>query len=130
MRNVKGIDTRKLMVYSELISKIVSDLDAIGMQATYAARDGQITDQNKDKIQSSLLAKINIYEPIRIELVTEVNKRFKKDLNVSQGPSELDEFVIGIRKEYPDMFLTKAEYDFKQSQKDPNPKGKTIKLKS
>ena len=44
-RNVKGLDTRKLMVYSELISKIVADLDSIGMQATYAARDGQITDQ-------------------------------------------------------------------------------------
>jgi len=118
MRNVKGLDTRKLMVYSELISKIVGDLDAIGMQATYAARDGQITDQNKDSIHKVLIAKIDIYEPIRIEIVKEINKRFKKDLAVAKGPSELDELIQGFRKDYPDMFLTKAEFDFKASKLD------------
>lgn len=111
-RNLKGMTTQKLMVYTEILTKMLGDLDDLGMRFTYAAGDGRITDKEKEDNQIKLLNKINLYEQLRIQCVTEINNRFKDDMKVINGPSDIDDMLRGIKQKFPMvMYGSKAEWD-------------------
>lgn len=132
-RNLKGMTTQKLMVYTEILTKMLGDLDDLGMRFTYAAGDGRITDKEKQDNQIKLLNKINLYEQLRIQCVTEINNRFKDDMKVINGPSDIDDMLRGLKKEFPMvMYGSKAEWDlhikeeqtkFKEAEEDNPPLG-------
>lgn len=131
-KGLKYLETQKVVIYSELLTAMIGDMDAIGMQATNAHNDKQITEKVRDEIHIKLVKQIEIIEPKRIELVKELNKRVKADVGLNRGPSDLGEWLHTFKKDYPDMFLTKAEFEFKtktEKKKEKQPVPETIKLK-
>ena len=117
MKDAKFYDTHKLMVYSELLTKMIGDLDEFGMQATRAYQDGIITEKEMQSIHKKLTLQIERIEPKRILLITELNKRFKADTGLSKGPSDLSKYLYDLNALHPDLFLSKSEYEFKKSRK-------------
>ena len=116
-KDLKYLETQKLTIYSELLTKMIDDMDTIGMQATTAHKDKQITRRVMEDVHKKLVAQIEIVEPKRIELVKELNKRIKKDIGINRGPSDLGVWLHSFQLEHPDMFLSKAEFTMKKNEK-------------
>jgi uncharacterized short protein YbdD (DUF466 family) len=127
----KYFDVQRLVVYSELLTKMIYDIDDVGMRATRAAETGIITKDKMAEIHEKLIPTIENIEPKRIAIVKELNKRIKAEIGLTKGTTDLDEYLHGFKSEYPDIFLTKAEFDYKQKSKaDKDVKDKVkVKLK-
>lgn len=116
IKGLKVMDTHKIMVYSELLTAMIEKMDSVGMQATQACEDKIINETTMRKIHNDLTKQINIVEPKRIELVKELNNRIKKDVGLNRGTSDMDMWLHSFKTEYPDMFLSKAEFEFRKMQ--------------
>ena len=116
IKGLKVMDTQRIMVYSELLTAMIENMDSIGMQATKACEDKIISEVTMKEIHDKLTKQINIVEPKRIELVKELNNRIKKDVGLNRGTSDMDLWLHTFKTDYPDLFLTKAEFEFKKMQ--------------
>jgi uncharacterized short protein YbdD (DUF466 family) len=109
----KYFDMQRLVVYSELLSKMIYDIDEVGMRAVRAEQTGIITEENMKEIHAKLIPIIQDIEPKRIAIVKELNKRIKAEVGLMKGTSDLDGYLDSFKKEYPNIYLTKEEYDLK-----------------
>lgn len=109
MQKISNLTTPQIMVYAELTTKQLEELDAYGMDVTVCESHGGITESEKDEIHISLSEKMNVIEESRILLVKEINKRMRRDLNTSFGPSDVQPYLNKFQKNYPYIGLGESE---------------------
>jgi hypothetical protein len=112
-KDPKYFDVQRLVVYSELLTKMIFDIDDVGMRATRAAETKIITEEQMQEIHDKLIPTVQNIEPKRIAIVKELNKRIKSEIGLKKGTTDLDEYLHSFKTDFPDIYLTKAEYDFK-----------------
>lgn len=135
-KDVKFLETQKIVIYSELATGMMQQCDELGMQATKAVQIGSITEKEKTEIHNALLIQMQTIEDKRIELVKELDKRMKTDLGLSKGPSTISKYLYDMRAKYPFIDYSEADWKFYQSEQEKKkvaeevvkPKGKTREL--
>lgn len=113
-KSVKQIETQKLMVYTEVLTKMVSDLDVFGMNITQKKFDGIITEKEMTAIHTKLAKQIHICEPKRIECAKEITRRIKEDLGINRGPGDIEIMIQNFQTEYPNLNKTKEDLELEK----------------
>lgn len=130
------LESQKLVIYSELLTKMVSDLDQLGRLVTECCQNGGIEVKEMREVHKDMILQIQIFEPRRIEIVKELTKRMKNDLGINRGPGDIDAYCNKILSQYIHIGKTKeqiaaykkAEEDAKIAEPLAEPKGKVKKL--
>jgi len=105
-KDPKFLETRKLMVYGEVFTKMSESLQEFGEGVYTNHKAGGIDDDNKDKLLTQISKQMDLVEQKRIAIVKEITKRVKKDTGINRGPGDLNVWFSKILDEFP--VLTKS----------------------
>lgn len=128
--NIKEMNTQKLVIYAELLTGMVNEMDGFGRKVTQAKMDDYLTDSEMQEIHKDLMAKITMAEEARIELVKELSTRIKKDLSIRISPTTVHDTLRKYQEKYPYIGMSKAELEYLETEKKAKAKkeGKIVKL--
>lgn len=108
---LENLSTQQLMVYAELITNQVDELDRFGMDVKVCESFGGMSKNEMEEIHNKLSLKITEGEKTRISLVKEINRRMRRDLKISFGPSDVQPYLNKIQQEFP--LIGKGEAEIK-----------------
>jgi hypothetical protein len=106
------LTTPQLQVYAELTTAQLDELDKYGMDTTICHSFGGIDELDKKKIHDNISIKMIKIEETRISLVKEINRRMRRDLETSFGPSDVQPYLNKFQTEFP--LIGKSEIEVKQ----------------
>lgn len=118
------LTTPQLMVYAELMTNQIDELDKYGMDVRLCESYGGISKTDMEKIHNDLALKISNGEEARISLVAEINRRMKKDLKIDFGPSDVQPYLNKYQKEFP--LIGKGEAEIKAFNEKKKQESKTL----
>ena len=107
--NFKNFPTPQIMVYAELTTTQLDELDKYGMDIALCESYGGITKAEMKELHEKLSIKMLKIEESRIALLKEINSRMRRDLNVSFGPSDVQPYLNKIQTKFPLIGKGEAE---------------------
>lgn len=117
-KDVKNIDTPRLMVWAELLTKMTGEIYELGTNITTKFNMGVLSESVKEDLLQKLQTKMGVLEDKRIEVAKEITRRFKHDLGLKTGPWDLDKFIDHIWNEYPILQKTPQQINFEKAQEE------------
>lgn len=112
-KDLKFLDVEKIAFYADLLGKMISDIESVGIAAYKAHENKIITEDVMTEIHEPLFKQVKILEPRMHACNDELDKRMKADLGINRGPKALDVFLHKIKGDYADIYMSKSEFEFK-----------------
>lgn len=106
---LENLSSSQVMIYAELTTQQLDELDRYGMDVTLCESFGGMTEEEKKEIHDSLSLKIIKIEETRLSLVKEINKRMRRDLKIGFGPSDVQPYLNKFQTEFPLIGKGEAE---------------------
>lgn len=106
---VEDMGTQTIMVFAEMVTKTYEELNQFGGDVTLCFSYGGIEEKEKEEIQKVLSSKMDELEEARIKLVKEINRRLKKNMGISFGPSDVQVLLNKYVLKYPNLGKGESE---------------------
>lgn len=123
------LEIQKLVIYSELLTKMTGDLDHLGRLITECCQNGGMDVKEMREVHKDMILQIEIFEPRRIEIVKELTRRLKNDIGINRGPGDIDAYCNKILAKYIHIGKTKEQIAaYKDAEKEMKTKPADMKV--
>jgi hypothetical protein len=116
-KDLKFIETAKLTVYLELLGKMITEIQEVGVATNTCAGYGGITKETKERIHADLFERVKLLDTKQHLILEELGRRVKEDLALPISPTQLFKYLENVAKENPEIFWTKSEWEMRMAEK-------------
>lgn len=116
-KDPKHLESQKVMVYLEIITKMSSDIYQLGEIIYMNHQWGGINSKDKDILLKKLNDQMVIIEDKRVPLAKEISKRIKADTGINKGPWDISIMIKEIYDNHPVLYKGEDEIKFEASKK-------------
>lgn len=101
---VKELATVTLLAWVDMLAHSVDQMHHFGMEVESAKQKKDITDKQAGEVQEELFKHMTENDKKRLDIVTELQERLKKDTGVAWNVIDFERFKEKSVAKYPDIY--------------------------